>query len=298
MPMFDPKKTEALMEVVSTGSFEAAAKRLNVTTSAVSQRIRSLEAKMGRSLLIRSRPCRPKDAGAKLISHFNKKNAMDKEFLKNFLQGANERLRISIAVNNDSLSNWLLSVIAEFVYKKDILVSLIIDDQDYTLGSLESGLASLAVSSKQDSISGCTSTYLGCLQYRLACSGVFFEKFFKHGVNVQSLKKAPLLIFGIKDRLQSDFLFSQLGLLQEACDCHYIPSSEAYYESILYGVGYGMVPEPKYRKYYPRGELVDLCPGETSDIPLYLHAWKSQIELHEELCSAIVQASHDILKKI
>ena len=54
---FDYDSLVVLAAVVRTGSFEAAANSLDVTQSAVSQRIKQLEEKVGSVLILRGRPC-------------------------------------------------------------------------------------------------------------------------------------------------------------------------------------------------------------------------------------------------
>ena len=63
MSQFDPIALECLAAVIEEGGFEKAAARLNVTQSAVSQRLRSLEAQAGSVLVVRSRPLRATAAG-------------------------------------------------------------------------------------------------------------------------------------------------------------------------------------------------------------------------------------------
>ena len=53
--------------VVSEGTFEAAARVLHVTPSAVSQRIKALETAAGRVLLIRTKPVRMTPSGEALL---------------------------------------------------------------------------------------------------------------------------------------------------------------------------------------------------------------------------------------
>ncbi len=69
MSNLDPVALECLAAVIEEGGFEKAAVRLNVTQSAVSQRLRALEAQIGSVLVVRSRPLRPTAAGQLLLKH-------------------------------------------------------------------------------------------------------------------------------------------------------------------------------------------------------------------------------------
>ena len=55
--MLDYAGLEALAAVVREGSFERAAHKLHVTPSAVSQRIKQLEERVGQALVLRGQPC-------------------------------------------------------------------------------------------------------------------------------------------------------------------------------------------------------------------------------------------------
>ncbi|MBA3523505.1 MAG: LysR family transcriptional regulator, partial [Geodermatophilaceae bacterium] len=55
---WDPDQLRALAAAVSEGTFDAAARLLHVTPSALSQRIKALEEAAGRVLLVRSKPVR------------------------------------------------------------------------------------------------------------------------------------------------------------------------------------------------------------------------------------------------
>ncbi|HHB1427548.1 TPA: LysR family transcriptional regulator [Serratia odorifera] len=63
------KKIDTFLAVVETGSFEGAAKKLFITSSAVSLRIRALESEVGTSLLLRRRPCIPTPQGRIFYRH-------------------------------------------------------------------------------------------------------------------------------------------------------------------------------------------------------------------------------------
>ena len=67
--MLDYAALSALAAVVREGSFERAAQALHVTPSAISQRIRLLEERMGCALVLRGQPCLPTEAGRRLCQH-------------------------------------------------------------------------------------------------------------------------------------------------------------------------------------------------------------------------------------
>ena len=67
--MLDYALLSALAAVVRTGSFERAAQQLHVTASAVSQRVKLLEERMGVVLVARGSPCTATLAGLRLCQH-------------------------------------------------------------------------------------------------------------------------------------------------------------------------------------------------------------------------------------
>ena len=54
-----PAQLAALVAIADHGTFEAAARHLHITPSAVSQRIRALESEVGQVVVQRTTPCRP-----------------------------------------------------------------------------------------------------------------------------------------------------------------------------------------------------------------------------------------------
>lgn len=68
LPMLDYASLSALAAVIREGSFERAAATLHVTPSAVSQRIRSLEERMGCALVVRDQPAVPRRQDTSFVS--------------------------------------------------------------------------------------------------------------------------------------------------------------------------------------------------------------------------------------
>lgn len=105
--MLDYAALSALAAVVREGSFDRAARALNVTPSAISQRIRLLEERLGCALVVREQPCRPTDTGRRLCQHVDRVRLLEQE-----LEGAvptlapegMARVPLPVAVNADSLA--------------------------------------------------------------------------------------------------------------------------------------------------------------------------------------------------
>src|SRR5215217_6505420 len=110
MQSFDPVALECLAAIVEEGGFDRAAQRLNITQSAVSQRLRALEAQVGTVLIVRSRPLKPTSAGHLLLRHTKQLRLLQvdldrdlRELAPSSAAGAREEDRISLAINADSI---------------------------------------------------------------------------------------------------------------------------------------------------------------------------------------------------
>jgi LysR family transcriptional regulator (chromosome initiation inhibitor) len=293
--MLENRKTEALLAVIETGSFDLAASKLNITASAISQRIRSLEAFLGVPLVIRTRPCRSTQEGLKLVQYLRRTKILANEFEAEFSRNPDSAIRIAIAVNNDSLGTWLLPALAEFIIRENILVDIRVNDQTFTHRALEEGTVIAAVSSRDIAMRGCVATRLGAVRYRLLASRQFITRWFLNGISRETISKAPLLVFDDKDTLQSDFISIHFNVRQESCRCHFIPSTEAFLSAINLGIGYGMVPELHYKDALTAGNLVDVSPGNYTDIPLYWHHWGVQSPKVEILTTCLIKEAKTLL---
>ncbi|MNN67595.1 Chromosome initiation inhibitor [compost metagenome] len=67
--MFDYKLLAALAAVVEQGGFERGAQVLGLSQSAISQRIKLLEARVGQPVLVRSARPQPTELGQRLLNH-------------------------------------------------------------------------------------------------------------------------------------------------------------------------------------------------------------------------------------
>lgn len=258
--MLDYAALNALSEVIRRGSFEAAAAALHVTPSAVSQRIKGLEERMGTVLVHRGPPASGTATGLRLVHHLEQVRLLE--------QGLSEETpaTLRIAVNADSLATWFLPALTA----QPLLYDLVIDDQDHAQDWLRRGEVTAALTGQPGPTPGCDSTPLGKLRYIASASPDFVSRHFPGGVTARALSSAPALTFNLKDRLQIRWAKAMTGMTVNL-QSHLIPSAQAFAEAARLGLGWGMNPEPMIHEDLTAGRLVSL--GPPLDVALY---WQVQ----------------------
>jgi LysR family transcriptional regulator (chromosome initiation inhibitor) len=291
----DPRRTQALLAVIDTGSFEQAAAELHLTASAVSQRVRALETALGTPLVVRTRPCRTTPAGQRLMQYLRRVKALEEDLRADFT-GGSDPLAVTIAVNADTLASWLLPALAGFIIEERILLDLTVDDQDHTYALLEAGLALGCVSTEAKPMRGCQAQPLGIMRYRCMAAPAFRDRWFAKGMTRAAVQQAPVVEFNRKDRLQADFLQRHYGLMPGSYASHFVPASEAFMRAIELGLGWGMLPEVQMAALQRQGTLVDIAPHRPADVRLFWHTWKVQSPRMELLSEALLKAAGRVLR--
>ncbi len=267
---------EAFLAVIEEGSFDRAAKRLCITPSALSQRIKGLEDRLGAVLVKRSVPSVATQAGEKLLRRAQSMRLLEAETLTDFRPGeGDETARLTILVNNDSLATWLPEALADFAAEtkgERVSLELLTDDQDHALESLRNGTAIAVVTSEAHPVSGARATPLGAMRYIAVTSPALAASLGSVGFET-SLQSAPVIFYDRKDTLQDRFLAS-FGIGPEAFTglVHYAPSPTAMIDLAARGLGWCMAPESLAKPWIDRGQVVALAPEHAIDVPLY---WQS-----------------------
>lgn len=263
--MIELDHLRTLVAVLRTGSFDAAAGALTITPSAVSQRIKALEETTGATLVIRSKPCRPTEAGKHVLRHAEAVALLEHDLLRTLGGASDQRTRIRIAVNADSLASWFAPVLAA---APDLLVDIIADDQDHSADLLRDGTVVAAITSQPNAVQGADVTALGALSYTATASPGFAARWFPDGVTAEALAQAPALAFNEKDALQSNWA-ARIAGKPVALQAHSIPSTTGFVSAAMAGVAWGLNPAPLIREAVNSGDLVDLAPGRDHITPLY-----------------------------
>jgi LysR family transcriptional regulator (chromosome initiation inhibitor) len=290
----DPRRSEAFLAAIDSGSLEQAAIQLRITPSAVSQRISALEQDMGTPLLVRTRPCRPTAPGMRLLQFLRRRALLEAEFVAELDNDAGP-VRVALAVNNDTLATWLLPVLAPILVEERLFVEFVLDNQGHTFALLEQGQAVACVSGEPEPMRGCSVSTLGLMRYRMVAAPAFAQRWFPGGMNREAARHAPVMVFDRKDTLQTNFLLQHFGLPEGAYPFHYVPASDPYVQAIRLGLGYGMLPLEQCSAMLQSGALLDLTPDLYVDVPLYWHAWQIQPARLERMGAALLKAARTVL---
>lgn len=300
MRTFDADALECLAAIVEEGGFERAAVRLSVTQSAVSQRLRSLEAQVGTVLLVRSRPIRPTTAGRLLIKHAVQLRLLRSDLetdLQDLTPGSKtqrEEERISIAINADSIATWALPALSPLV-NAGLPLEIITDDQDFTHEWLREGQVLGCVTTLKLALRGCKVLPLGDMRYVAVASKAFADVQCPHGLTPHNFRQIPFIAFNRKDDLQADFVGRALGLRRVALSQRFVPSSEGQVHAVQSGWGASVVPQLLVKDQIDRGELVNLTPDFSLPVSLYWHCWNLDSDVIDRLTQALAQGASQAL---
>jgi len=297
--MLDYPALRAVTSVVQTGSFEKAAIALSITPSAVSQRVKHLEERLGVVLIVRGNPCVATEKGEWLCRHMENVGMLESELFKHLPslvreEDAQQRVTLHIATNADSLGTWFVKAVSGFAKQSRYLLNISVDDQDHTAEWLQRGRVLAAVTSLEKPIQGCRRLSLGALRYRATASPDFVERYFAKGVTHDALIDAPALTFNQKDRLQSQWIAQVMGR-DIAHPTHWLPSTQSFIEASLSGMGWGMNPEQLVKEHLQSGRLVELIPGTPFDIPLYWQMNRLAADHLNELTREVVRTAKAVL---
>jgi LysR family transcriptional regulator (chromosome initiation inhibitor) len=281
----------ALAAVVDEGSFDAAATRLRLTPSAVSQRIKALEQAAGRVLVRRSKPTEPTEAGEAYLRLARQLVAIV-DHAQVELHGEPGLPTVPIAVNADSLATWVLPALAELAGVA--CFDLRREDQAHTADLLRSGTVTAAITSQAEPVQGCRSTRLGRMRYRPVAAPSFAERWFADGVNGQTLAEAPIVVFDRKDHLQDDYL-RKVTRRRLDPPRHHVPSSGDFAEAVRLGLGWGMLPRQQYAAPEETGDLVVVDSARRVDVTLYWQQWSMRTPVLDAIAEVVRAAARAAL---
>lgn len=272
--------------IIAEGSFEGAARQLHLTPSAISQRVRAMEERVGSVLLQRTRPVRATEAGTVVLRAARQ--------LEHIVGGVARELGeghasvISLVVNADSLVTWFVPALARAAREIDCRFEVLRADESVSAEELRRGEAMAAVTATREAVPGCTSTPLGNVRYLAVANAGFAEQHFGAGVTAAALAAAPMLEFDRHDGYQARFIRRHTRSRVDPPK-HLIPSSAEFALAIELGLGWGMLPEGQCKGQLAEGRLVTLGDDPTLDQPLFWQRWNLASPMLDRLTDIVVE---------
>ena len=288
----DPELAATVAAVADEGTLDAASRRLRITPSAVSQRLKTLEQQLGRILVVRTKPAALTEAGEAVVRLARQIALLEHDALAGV--GIDDgvgarRTSIPLAVNADSMATWFLAPLARLSAGHDIDFDLHRDDQNFTARLLESGTVMAAVTSEENPVAGCSVAPLGMIEYRAAAAPSFAERWFADGVDAEALAVAPFVDFDRRDTLQHEWLRAQ-GVSQQGVPRHYVPASHDYALAVQLGLGWGMLP-----RLQEAPGLVGLG-GPSLRVQLYWQQWNLRSDLLDTIAAEVAAEARRVLQ--
>ncbi len=285
-------QVRTLLAAVDEGTFEAAARALHLTPSAISQRIKALEQRVGRVLLQRSKPVRLTESGEVLARFARQFTLLAQDADTELgLDGDTHPATLPIAVNADSLATWFLDALA--AVPGEVSFVLHREDQDHTTDLLREGLAMAAVTSSPEPVQGCSVRPLGRMTYRARASPDFAARWLDGPLH-EVLPQAPVVLFDGKDDLQHRFTQSVIGR-DPGVRRHYVPASDVFLVAVRKGLGWGVIPDQQADEDSARGLLIDLAREHPVHVPLYWQQWKLDSPPLSALAEAVTRMAAEHL---
>jgi LysR family transcriptional regulator, chromosome initiation inhibitor len=306
MSTFDPDALECLAAIVEEGGFERAAVRLSITQSAVSQRLRALEAQVGTVLIVRSRPLKATSAGQLLLKHTKQMRLLRadlerdlRELAPSSIGGAREEERVSIAINSDSIATWALEAVGDLV-REGLPLEIITDDQDFTHEWLREGQVLGCVTTLKQALRGCKVVPLGGMEYIAVCANTAeAKKRFGIGeeLTAHNFRSVPFIAFNRKDDMQTEFVAKAFGLKRVTLSQVFVPSSEAQVRALVAGWGVSVLPALTVQSMIDDGRLINIAPWHHLHVQLYWHCWNLESDVLDRLSNALMVAAQGLLHR-
>jgi LysR family transcriptional regulator (chromosome initiation inhibitor) len=282
-----PEHLVTLLAIVDTGTFDAAARRLHVTPSAVSQRVKALEVEVGQVVVVRAAPCRATSAGEVLVRLARQQALLESEALAALTAAAGTRVDLPIAVNADSMSTWFGAVLSEVAAWDDVVLRVHVEDQDHSARLLRSGEVLGAVTSDPTPVQGCSTEPLVTLRYVPAATPAVVERHRnKRGIDWATM---PLVRFNDKDDIQQRIL-DRHGVTNVP-PTHEVPDGGGFVAAVRAGLGWGALLTTQLAPGLESGDLVRLGSRDHVDVPLYWQRWRLPSERLDRLSAALRTAA-------
>jgi LysR family transcriptional regulator, chromosome initiation inhibitor len=267
---------EAFIAVVENTTVHGAAKKIGLSQTGVTQRIRSLEERLHITLFTRSRKgmlLTPE--GKNLLWYCQRVQDIEGEALAaihGFAKKQDVPIRItgSSSIMRGRIIPNSLKITKIF---KNISLNFHITDLEPPIKMLKTGETDFAVMPSYELVKELDSKKLEPETYIFIAPYEWRKRTIK-----DIISNERFIDFNINEKFTMEYLKKQNLLNLAKKDGHYVNNTDALISMIVDGTGYSVLSKNFVEPYIKRKELVDLTPGKTSKIDFVL-AWYPRREM-------------------
>jgi len=285
MSLLSPQ-LEAFMMVAKQKTVHAAATELHITQTAVTQRIRMLESRLGTTLFIRTRRgMMLTPEGEALLRYCHATRELEGEALAT-IQGAAKETAIQFCITGPTsimrsrIVTQCFPIMRQF---PNLLIQFDINDQETRIRSLRSGESQLAVIQREDAAPEMEYKLLHPERYVLVCTSAWKERKLK-----DIIKTERIIDYDPADQMTMNYL-RHFGLLELAQhERHFVNRTDMLAMMLAAGFGYGVLASEFSKSYIEKNELIVLNSAKIYENNMVL-AWYDRPE-PPKYFSAMIEA--------
>lgn len=275
---------EAFVAVVKRGTVQQAASDLGLTQTGVTQRIRSLEGRLGVTLFTRSRRgMRLTGEGEALLRYCRAATELEGEVLARLTGHAIEaEVEMRVTGPSSIMRSRVIPACVEVGQSYPKLVFFFdLDDEDTGAHKLRAGGCDLAVVARGEVAPEMDSKMLRAERYILVGPPAWKRRPIR-----QIVLNERIVDFDTRDRMTLSYLRKHRLMPRALPPRHFVNNTDALAAMVAMGGGYTVLEERFAKPFLEEGELIALHPGHAFENQLAL-AWYPRPEMPEYFQSMI-----------
>lgn len=275
---------QAFWAVAEKGTVQDAARKIGLTQTGVTQRIRSLEKQLKTTLFTRSRKGMRLTAEGESLLLFVKQCKENEGMALSKIQRAALDSIIEVGISGPS-SILRSRVIPQFIqiYKnqKNIRFRFDLSDVESNAEKLKVGASEFAILEHHEVTREMDSKILKPERYKL-----YVATSWKRRLLSEIVETEPIIDFNLSDKMTLDYLEKYHLKKKSRKERHFANNTDALMSMIIQGCGYSVLSEEFASTYVKRGELCDIAPSHFFDFKIAL-AWYYRAEMSEYFKSLV-----------
>ena len=263
----------AFMAVVERKTVQDAAKKIGLTQTGVTQRIRSLEKELQTTLFIRSRTgMRLTTEGESLHRYCQSASELEGQLV---FQSTQQEIRLTISGPSSLMRSRAIPKVSALLKKYPFLrVQFDLMDLQSAIYKLKSGTSQIVLVRSGVVSLEMDSKMMKAEKYLLVGPPSWKKRSIK-----EIVKNETIIDFDENDNYTFDFL-EKFHLAHEAKSSrHFVNNTDALASMISLGAGYSVLAEEMALELIKRHELIDLMPGKFLDLSDICLAWYPRPEM-------------------